>query len=261
MSDENNTSDLKEPTVFATNVQPIEEPDVEAGRRKGLGKKFSSVLDTHDDPFASREGKTLDWKNVNMTLVCSSVLYYRWKVWNHGITQNTWSFLLLQAGKKGEESRKLLDNVWGEVPARETTAIMGPSGAGKTSLLNILAGRAASRGNVTIEADVRLNNYSVDPTNIQVRKQIAFVAQDDSLQVTATPREAIRFSAKLRLPRSTTEHQLDSLTTRMLTELGKGFKFVWIICWSWVNLWDSQEYWCVYVFCFLRISLDAFISR
>ncbi len=111
--------------------------------------------------------------------------------------------------------------MWGEVPAKETTAVMGPSGAGKTSLLNILAGRASSRGRVTIEADVRLNNYSVDPTNISVRKQIAFVAQDDSLQVTATPREAILFSAKLRLPRSTGDHVLEKLTTRMLNELGK----------------------------------------
>jgi ABC-type multidrug transport system ATPase subunit len=46
------------------------------------------------------------------------------------------------------------------------------------------------------------------------------VAQDDSLQVTATPREAIRFSAKLRLSRSTTEHQLEQLTKRMIQELG-----------------------------------------
>lgn len=97
---------------------------------------------------------------------------------------------------------------------------MGPSGAGKTSLLNILAGRASSHGRISVSSDIRLNNYTVDPTNINVRKQIAFVAQDDSLQVTATPREAIRFSAKLRLPRETTEHQLDRLTDRMLTELG-----------------------------------------
>ena len=67
---------------------------------------------------------------------------------------------------------------------------------------------------------MRLNNYAVDPTNIHVRKLIAFVAQDDSLQVTSTPREAIMFSAKLRLPRSTTDRQLEILTTRMLTELG-----------------------------------------
>ena len=97
---------------------------------------------------------------------------------------------------------------------------MGPSGAGKSSLLNVLAGRAKSNGRITIESDIRLNNYTVDPTNIHVRQLIAFVAQDDSLQPTSTPREAIRFSAKLRLPRSTTDDQLDKLTARMLAELG-----------------------------------------
>lgn len=97
---------------------------------------------------------------------------------------------------------------------------MGPSGAGKTSLLNILAGRAASRGRIKLDADVRLNNFSVDPTNIKVRKHIAFVAQDDSLQVTSTPREAIYFSAKLRSPRSTPEKNLTKLVNKMLKELG-----------------------------------------
>jgi ABC-type multidrug transport system ATPase subunit len=83
-----------------------------------------------------------------------------------------------------------------------------------------LAGRAKSRGKVTISSDVRLNNFSVDPTNINVRKHIAFVAQDDSLQVTSTPREAIYFSAKLRLPRNTPENNLQKLVRRMLSELG-----------------------------------------
>ena len=106
------------------------------------------------------------------------------------------------------------------MPKKEITAIMGPSGSGKTSLLNILAGRTRSNGKLTVSADVRLNNYAVDPTSLEVRKQIAFVAQDDSLQATATPREAIRFSAKLRLPRNTTEEELDTLTTRMLSALG-----------------------------------------
>jgi len=71
-----------------------------------------------------------------------------------------------------------------------------------------------------VNADVRLNNYEVDPRNVEVRKQIAFVAQDDSLQVTATPREAIRFSAKLRLPRGTPNDEISVLTGHMLEELG-----------------------------------------
>jgi len=180
---------------------PTEDPkDVEiaVGEERDEGGTVSklyrgvSVLDKHTDPFAPREGKALVWRDTNMTL----------------------------AAKGKEPERKLLQDVWGEVPVRETTAIMGPSGAGKTSLLNILAGRAQSRGALTIESDVRLNNYAVDPTNMTVRKLIAFVAQDDSLQVTSTPREAIRFSAKLRLARSTRESQLDKLVERMITELG-----------------------------------------
>ena len=61
-----------------------------------------STLESSTDPFAPREGKTLTWRNVNMKLAAS--------------------------GK--DKERILLDNVWGEVPAKETTAIMGPSGAG-----------------------------------------------------------------------------------------------------------------------------------
>jgi len=97
---------------------------------------------------------------------------------------------------------------------------MGPSGAGKTSLLNILAGRAKSRGAISIKSDIRLNNYQVDPTDISVRKRIAFVAQDDSLMETQTPREAIYFSAKLRLPKSTKEEDILNLVESMLEELG-----------------------------------------
>jgi ABC-type multidrug transport system ATPase subunit len=144
------------------------------------------------NPFSRREGRTLKWRNVSMTL----------------------------QGKSDEPDQKILDNVWGEVPRGETTAIMGSSGAGKSSLLNVLAGRAMSRGRITVQAQVRLDSFVVDPKDINIRKSIAFVAQDDSLQTTATPREAIRFSAKLRLPCSTTEDELDSLTTQMLNELG-----------------------------------------
>ena len=55
---------------------------------------------------------------------------------------------------------------------------------------------------------------------MEVRKQIAYVPQEDSIQVTSTPREAIYFSAKLRLPRNTTEEHLKTLTDEMIKELG-----------------------------------------
>jgi len=37
--------------------------------------------------------------------------------------------MLQQSSRKADEpDKKLLDDVWGEVPSKETTAIMGPSG-------------------------------------------------------------------------------------------------------------------------------------
>ena len=53
-----------------------------------------------------------------------------------------------------------------------------------------------------------------------VRKQIVFIEQNDSLSISATPREAILFSAKLRLPASTTDKDLAERTENMIVELG-----------------------------------------
>mmetsp|Transcript_32322 Transcript_32322/g.54079 ORF Transcript_32322/g.54079 Transcript_32322/m.54079 type:complete len:736 (-) Transcript_32322:15-2222(-) len=167
-----------------------EEEDVEMQMK--VGKRASVDPSGFDDPLRPREGRDLMWRNINMTL----------------------------EGKSDNKNKKLLDSVWGDVPKKQVTAIMGPSGSGKTSLLNILAGRVASNGNIKISYDIRLNNYSVNPTRMEVRNKIAFVAQDDSLQITATPREAIRFSAKLRLPGTMTDEALDNLTDCMLDELG-----------------------------------------
>lgn len=142
--------------------------------------------------FAKRPGKTLSWSGVNMEVKKT----------------------------RSKASKVVLDNVWGSVPEKEVTAIMGPSGSGKTSLLNILSGRMKNNSKVSVSCDVRLNKYEVIPHKMEVRKQIAYVPQEDSIQATSTPREAIYFSAKLRLPRHTSEDHLKTLTNEMITELG-----------------------------------------
>ena len=122
--------------------------------------------------------------------------------------------------KAGKTDKVILNDVFGQVPAQQTTAIMGPSGSGKTSLLNVLSGRSVTRGTLTVRCDVRLNNCAVNPASLEIRQQIAFVSQDDSLHIASTPRESLRFSAKLRLSKETTDDELDRLTTQMLEELG-----------------------------------------
>lgn len=74
--------------------------------------------------------------------------------------------------------------------------------------------------NVQVEATtVSWNGRPLDVTNLETRQSIAFVAQDDSLPVTATPREAILFSARLRLDKEKTAQELDDITTKMLQQL------------------------------------------
>jgi hypothetical protein len=45
--------------------------DEETGTRPSFDTEKSMALEARDDPFAAREGKTLTWRNVDMTLVRS----------------------------------------------------------------------------------------------------------------------------------------------------------------------------------------------
>jgi ABC-type multidrug transport system ATPase subunit len=75
---------------------------------------------------------------------------------------------------------------------------MGSSGAGKTSLLNILSDRASSQGGTTIKGEVRLNDSLV--LNDKIFGNFgAYVMQDDILYEYFTPKEALTFAAKLKL--------------------------------------------------------------
>jgi ABC-type multidrug transport system ATPase subunit len=55
---------------------------------------------------------------------------------------------------------------------------------------------------------------------IQFRKNIAYVMQDDSLLPTTTPREALRFSASLRLPSTVSSMEINDRVEKLLEELG-----------------------------------------
>ncbi|KAK5123595.1 hypothetical protein LTR85_002633 [Meristemomyces frigidus] len=95
----------------------------------------------------------------------------------------------------GGGERKLLQNVQGFVRPGKLTALMGASGAGKTTLLNTLAQR--------INFGVVTGDFLVDgrPLPKSFQRATGFAEQMDVHEPTATVREALRFSAKLRQPR------------------------------------------------------------
>ena len=95
---------------------------------------------------------------------------------------------------------------------------MGPSGAGKSSLLNVLAGRSAPSAGISIEGKVEVGGKVINP--VTFRKNIAYVMQDDALMATATPREALTFSAMMRLPSAVSAQRIEELVEKLLDALG-----------------------------------------
>lgn len=97
-------------------------------------------------------------------------------------------------------------------------AILGPSGSGKSSLLNVLAGRSAPAPGIQVNGRINVAGKDINP--VTFRQNIAYVMQEDALLATDTPREALRFSALLRLPRNTSKMAIDEIVDSLLDDLG-----------------------------------------
>lgn len=116
--------------------------------------------------------------------------------------------------------RKLLQHVDGWVKPGELTALMGASGAGKTTLMSALSDRGVA-GIVTGERMI-----DGKPLDQGFQKGTGLVLQADIHLATSTVREAFEFSARLRQPAETSdeekmktvEHVLDVLELRPLQD-------------------------------------------
>jgi ABC-type multidrug transport system ATPase subunit len=76
--------------------------------------------------------------------------------------------------------------------------IMGASGAGKTSLLNILSDRITPKSGDVLSGERLINDkLKVDDNNFG--KISGYVMQDDILFACFTPREALTFAANMKL--------------------------------------------------------------
>lgn len=92
----------------------------------------------------------------------------------------------------------IVKEVSGFAPPGQATYIMGASGAGKTSMLNILADRVTSATPTELSGNILFNDQI--PVNKQTfQKYAAYVMQDDVLFATFTVREALTFAARLKL--------------------------------------------------------------
>jgi ABC-type multidrug transport system ATPase subunit len=113
------------------------------------------------------------------------------------------------------KSKVLLDNISFKALPGDMIALMGPSGAGKTTLLLALNGyQAPTTGLVRINGE---DLYSIYDT---LRGSIGYVPQDDLVHPELTVTEAVRYSAKFRLPPDTTNAEIDARVAQTLRDLG-----------------------------------------
>lgn len=111
----------------------------------------------------------------------------------------------------------IVKKVSGYAPPGQATFIMGSSGAGKTSLLNILADRISSATETTLSGNILFND-EVPVNKESFQKYAAYVMQDDVLFATFTVREALTFAARLKL--KINEAEQDSLVSDLIMKLG-----------------------------------------
>lgn len=80
----------------------------------------------------------------------------------------------------------------------QTTFIMGASGAGKTSLLNLLSDRMSIRDGMTVKGRITLNDQH-ELTSGLFSNYASYVMQDDVIFAYFTVKEALTFAARLKL--------------------------------------------------------------
>jgi len=124
--------------------------------------------------------------------------------------------------RSGEPNITTLSNVSGHIRYQELVAIMGGSGGGKSTFMDILSGRK-TLGNLSGEMSVlgtEMSPSSMDCKNI-LRNVAAYVPQNEQFFPNQTPEEAVEFAANLKMGRDERgDHVRKSRVREMLDLVG-----------------------------------------
>ncbi len=110
--------------------------------------------------------------------------------------------------------KQLLDHISLTARPGTLTAIIGGSGAGKTTLSRLIAGYTSpSSGTVTFEG------HNIHAEYASMRSRIGMVPQDDVVHRQLTVSQALGYAAELRLPPDTSKEDRAQVVAQVLEEL------------------------------------------
>ena len=113
-----------------------------------------------------------------------------------------------------EGGRRLLEDVTFTAQPGSLTAVIGPSGAGKTTVATIISGSERPT-----EGVVEFEGRSVHAEYQVLRSRIGMVPQDDVVHRQLTIRQALGYAAELRLPPDTSREDREEVIATVLDEL------------------------------------------
>ena len=116
---------------------------------------------------------------------------------------------------KTKEVKKILQGVSGHVSSGQMLAILGPSGAGKTTMLDILAQR--QKGG-KVSGELLMNGRPIDPGVF--RRVSCYVQQEDILHSYLSVEETIEYAARLRTEEGVTRAEIKKKVETVMQQLG-----------------------------------------
>lgn len=204
--------DIVLPHVCVSKVHAVVEPAAGGWILKDNGSTNGLMLNGQQVngkmPLEEKDVITI----VDARIVLSNGVLYVFR-FRQGITVSARDVVVIRG--KGDGKSITTDHVSLDINPGELVAIVGGSGAGKSTIMNVLCGYLKpEHGHVYINGADLYRNFEI------LKKQLGYVPQSDIVYNDLKLADMLRYTAKLRLPADTGESEIERVITEAIRMVG-----------------------------------------